>query len=639
MYQIRHLPLLRPLTLFVAVSLIFPYGLVSSAYGQTFTEITSAAVLPIQDGTGAESLVVAEKATDAVALALEGSGEFRVISRRDLKAALSDLGLEPPFMAGQQVRVGEHLRVNKVITGVIHEVKVNSRTGQCRVRLEVKAMDVRLKGILDGAMVELETLPIPGWQGEDVTVANEALRLAAEKAVTEMLRRHVPRGSVLHVDELGTILLSIGLNEGVYDGQQMLVVRPDWNPDLEEVVVRVVGDMQIVQADPRTSKGKALAGSQWPETGDKVYALYTPARVVRQIEHKQHITKSLRKFWALGMLALAGFIGFSTKGTTGPPGADAQIGQEGAGGTPFIRLNVHRGFLPETSQVHAWLFYRGSTLGMLATPDNFVAATFEPRIELWDDTPEAGALMIFEGEFSYLDRTGAEAEGTIEIEVIDPPLVPGDTYCYRVQRIVDPGFVQLPNGGGGGDGDEGEEPAQVRPAGGSLLVEPEEAVGEPSRAVGPVTYFDPAVLVSPTNNNENVDPTDVTFEWTPSDGPDQYQVQVYSDMNLTNLVYRSPELSWTGGSVMTHTVTSTLFAGTTTYWWVVCNRKYGEAQPIARIGGQDRSGWIYSNKWSFTTIDMPPFPPSVAAGDRPSRPSSRSGWWGERGTGFGGSRR
>jgi len=625
MYQIRHLPLLKPLTLFVAVSLIFPYGFASSAYGQTFTEITSAAVLPMQDATGAESLVVSEKATDAVALALEGSGEFRVISRRDLKAALSELGLKPPLMDAQQVRVGERLKVDKVISGVIHEVKVNDQTGQCRVRLEIRAMDVRLKHILDGAVVEVETRPIPGWQGEDVTVANEALRLAAEKVVTEMLRRHVPRGSVDQVDETGTILLSIGLNDGVYEAQKMVVVRADWNPDLEKVEIRVVGDMQIIQANPRTSKGKALAGSQWPQTGDKVYALYTPARVVRQMEHKHHITKSLRKGWALGMLAILLGIGYS-KGTTGPPGADVQIAQEGAGGTPYIRVNTERGFIPETSQVHAWLFYRGE-LEPLAEPENIVGATSQARLDTYPDDPAARMGVAFSTEFTYFDRGGEQADGSVELTYDDPALLVGSSYYYKVQRVVDPIMPQPPVTG------------QVGPAQAALTVDPPEALGEPSRAVGPVTYFDPAVLVSPTNNSETVDPTDVTFEWTPSDGADQYQVQVYSDMNLSNLVYRSPELSWTGGSVMTHTVTSTLFDGTTTYWWVVCNRKYGEAQPVARIGGQDRSGWIYSDKWSFTTITAPPSPPSVAASDRPSKPTSRSGFWHERGTGFGGSRR
>ncbi len=632
MYQIRHLSLRKPLTLFVAALLIFPYGFASSAHGQTFTEVTSAAVLPIQDATGAESLIVAEKATAAVALALEDSGEFRTISQRDLKAALSELGLEPPFMDGQQVRVGEHLRVEKVVSGVIHELEVDGRTGQCRVRLEIKAMDVRLKAILDGAMIEVETRPIPGWQGQDAIVANEALRLAAEKAVTEMLRRHVPRGSVLQIDEFGTISLSIGLNAGVYDGQQMLVVRPYWNPDTEEVEIRVVGDIQVVQANPRFAKAKALAGSQWPETGDKVYAVYTSAQVVRQLEHRRSITKSGWLGLAFAMLGGVLAIGFSS-GTTGPPGADVQIAQEGAGGTPYIRVNTHRSFIPETSQVHAWLFYRGE-LEPLAEPENIVGATHQARLDTYADDPVARLVVAFSTQFTYFDRSGAQADGSVELTYDDPALVVGSSYYYKVQRVVDPIMPQPPLVGQVGTAQDDEEEGS-----GALAVDPPEALGEASRAVGPVTYFDPAVLISPAINSETVDPTDVTFEWAPSDGADQYQVQVYSDMNLTSLVYRSPELSWTGGSVMTHTVTSTVFDGTKTYWWVVCNRKFGEAQPVARIGGQDRSGWIYSDKWSFTTITAPPSPPGVAASDRPSRPSSRSGWWGERGTGFGGSRR
>jgi len=625
MYQIRHLPLLKPLTLLVAVLLVFPYGFSSSVHGQTFAEITSAAVLPIQNATGVESLVVAEKATDAVALALEDSGEFRVISRGDLKSALAGLGLAPPLMEPQQVRLGEDLRVDKVISGVIHRLAVDGRTGQCRVKLEIKAMDVRLEAILDGALVEIETRPIPGWQGEDATVANEALRLAAERAVNEMLRRHVRPGRIFQVDEFGTILLSIGKNQGVYEGQRMLVVRPGWNPDLEITEIRRVGEIQVYEARARTAKANAVGEDLWPRTSDQVYALYTPSEIIRATEHKHHITKSLRLGWAFAMLAGVLAIGFS-KGTTAPPGADVQIGQEGAGGTPYIRVNTDRGFIPETSQVHAWLFYRDE-MEPLTEPDNIVGATSQARLDMYADAPAARLGVAFTTTFTYLDRSGEQADGSVDLTYDDPALTAGSHYYYKVQRVVDPIMPQPPLAG------------QVGAAQATLTVDPPEALGEASRAVGPVTYFEPAVLVSPANNSETVNPADVTFEWTPSDGADQYQVRVYGDMNLSNLVYQSPVLSWTGGSVMTHRVTSTVFAGNTTYWWVACNCKSGEAQPIARIAGQDRFGWIYSDKWSFTTTAGPPPPPSAAGSDRPSKPTSRSGFWHERGTGFGGSRR
>jgi len=102
MYQIRHLRLVKPLAFLVAALMIFPYVLTSSAaHAQTFAEITSAAVVPVQDQTGAESVMVSEKATDALAMALEDSGEFRVISKRELQVALSEFSLAPPLMALQ----------------------------------------------------------------------------------------------------------------------------------------------------------------------------------------------------------------------------------------------------------------------------------------------------------------------------------------------------------------------------------------------------------------------------------------------------------------------------------------------------------------------------------------------------------
>ena len=622
MYRIRHLPAVKPLTLFVAALMIFPYVLPSSVHSQTFTEMTSAAVLPVQDMTGWQSPMAAEKATDTVAMALEDSGEFRVIAKHDLKAALSKLSLNPPLMDAQQVRLGDYLKVDNVISSVIYELKVNSKTGQCRVRLEIKAMDVQLGAILDGAMVEIETRPIPGWQGQDATIANEALRLAAEKAVREMLRRQVRRGNVDHVDELGVILLSIGMNQGVTAGQKMLVVRPDWNPDLEQVKIRIVGEIQIYDARPRISKARALEESQWPRTGDKVYALYTPSEIIRAIEHKRSITKSLRLGAAIAMLLGVLAIGLS-KGTTAPPGADVQIAQEGAGGTSYIRVNTDRGFIPDTSQVHAWLFYRAE-MEPLTEPDNIVGATSQARLDMFPDTPAARLAVAFTTEFTYFDRSGEEADGTVDITYDDPALVVGSSYYYKVQRVVDPIMPQPPLAG------------QVGTAQATLAVEPPEALGEASQAVGPVTYFEPAVLILPGNNSLAVDPTDVTFEWNPSDGADEYQVQVYSDINLTNLTYQSPVLPWTGGSLMTHAIPGSFnFSGETTYWWVVVNRKNGEALPIARIGGQDRSGWIYSGKRGFTTIDAPPSPPGIAASDRPSRPSARSGFWHERGRGFG----
>ncbi len=646
MYRISHEPLAKHVALIVAVLIAVPYGLApTAAYGQAFTEMTSAVVLPIQDITGHDSFKASEKATDAVAMALEDSGEFRTIAKRSLHAALADLGLVPPLMETQQVRLGEYLQVDKVITGTVHEVAVDRGTGQCRVRLELKAMDVFLGWVLDGAMVSVETAPIPGWRGDDATVVNEALRQVAEAAVRTMLRHHVPRGKIDSVDNHGIVTMNIGLNNGVHDGQNMVVVRADWNPDLQRVKARAVGEITVFDVQARFSKGRAIGDSLWPRTGDYIYAQYTPSEVVRERQHRQSITKTIRKGWAFAMLLGVLAIGMS-KGTTKPPVVDAQIGQAGLGLTPFIRVNLDRGLIPETSQVHAWLFYRGESAGLIAEPENIVGATSEPRLDFYEDTAPARLGVIFSTSFQYLDRNNEMADGSVDITYDDPALVTGDTYFYKVARVVDPIQPVPPVVGSAGvratrvgpaqEEEEEEEAAQE--------VDPPDALSEASRAAGPVTYFEPAILEEPDSNTGGINPTSVTFEWTPSVRADQYQVQVYDSPTLSwPPVYTSGDLSWTGSNYMTHTVTDYTFDNARQYWWVVGNRKIGEADPISYVAGEYRTGWIYSSVFTFTTAEGPPSPPSSAAvggSDRPARhPASRSGLWHERGQEFGDGRR
>ncbi len=635
MYRISHEPLVKHVALMVAALMVFPYGFAPlAAYGQVFTEITSVVVLPMQDLTGHDSFMASQKATDAVAMALEDSGEFRVISKRALAVALADLGLVPPLMEAQQARLGEHLKVDKVVSGTLYEISVNSETGECRVTIEIRAMDIFLGWILDGAKITVQTRPIPGWGGDDVTVVNEALRQAAEQVVREMLRRHVIRGKVDAVDNRGMVTLNIGLNEGAHDGQRMLVVRSAWNKDIQQVKARVVGEIELFDVRARFSKARALGDSLWPQTGDYVYAQYTTPEMVSTRRHRQAVTGSLRMGAAVLMLLGVLAIGKS-KGTIKPPVAQAQIGQASPGGTPFVRVNLERGLIPDSSQVHAWIFYRGQSPGLIAEVENIVGATAEPRLPFYEDTAEARYGVTFTTEFQYLDRSNEMTDGSVDITYNDLALLAGDTYFYKVQRIVDPiqPVVSITTQVGLAQEEELEDA--------EMEVDPPDAKSEPSATVGPVTYFEPGVLTSPRNNAGGVNPDDVTFEWTPSVGADQYQVEVYDNPTLAwPPVYQSGSLSWTGQTVMTHTVTDFDFAGSTTYWWVVGNRRRGEALPLSYVSGQYRSGWIYSSPFTFTTVEKPPEPYSArAASDRPSRPTAPSGFWGERRLGSGAPRR
>ncbi len=284
------------------------------------------------------------------------------------------------------------------------------------------------------------------------------------------------------------------------------------------------------------------------------------------------------------------------------PGADVQLGQTTVGSTPFVRVNLHRGFIPDTSQVHAWLFYRGE-IQPLAEPENIVGATSQARLNTYADDPAARLGVAFATEFTYFDRCGEQADGSVELTYDDPALVVGSSYYYKVQRVVDPIMPQVPVAG------------QVGAAQAALTVDPPEALGEASRTLGPVTYFTPAILDSPANNSTNENPTDLTFEWTPSVGANQYRVEVYDNPGFSGQpVYQSQPLSWTGQTIMTHKVTGYSFGGSTTYWWIVGNRVNpagGEPLPFSYLGGQGREGWIYSSPFTFSTVEGPPQPWAV----------------------------
>ena len=117
-----------------------------------------------------------------------------------------------------------------------------------------------------------------------------------------------------------------------------------------------------------------------------------------------------------------------------------------------------------------------------------------------------------------------------------------------------------------------------------------------------------------------------TFEWQPGRGADQYQVQVYADPLLANLVTASPIVTWTGETLMSYTFTDFTFSGNTTYYWVVGSRALGEAFPRCQVGTRAVQ-WILSDKESFVTVNMPPPGPNSVG---PQRPSDVRGWWGER---------
>ena len=155
MQYIRRNAMMRKLVYFLIAAIILPCGMsfgqrtVSSGVGRS---VTSCVVLPFANATGHDDPVLPEKAAAAVALSLEGSREFLVTSTLDLNREMAALGIQSPVSKLEQMRLGEALRVEKVLTGTIGELSVNKGTGQARCSIEIKMLDVGVQDFLDGAV-------------------------------------------------------------------------------------------------------------------------------------------------------------------------------------------------------------------------------------------------------------------------------------------------------------------------------------------------------------------------------------------------------------------------------------------------------------------------------------------------------
>lgn len=521
--------------------------------------------------------------------------------------------------------MGLDLQADRVITCTLTKLAVNPKTGQVTAAMDVRALNVLIGAVLNGAAVEVTTKPIPGYRGDPLPVINEALREVAERAVSQLTRGRTIHGSVDLVDDQGVITTNLGINDGIDAGTRMLVMRGYWDPAQQMTIMRRIGTLQITGSQVRLSQAKSIDG-QVPRIGDRVYILYSPPAEVRSIQQGHKTTQSLR--YIAGLALIVGIAATATGSqNTSPPGAEAFLFQQAPGVTPVIRINVHRGLNPDPEHTHAFLFYRGNSAGFVAdaladgtTPTNggpLVRIISDGHLQYWEDQPAREVGLSYDNSFQFFDRTGTQTTATLTATYNDAELVPGGFYFYKVRRWVDPLRPQLPL-----------SQQILQPfADITFTVDPADSLGEPSEPTGPVTYSLPATPLRPVGST-TVNPSSATFEWTPATGADQYQVQVYSDAQLGHLVVASPILTAaTGQTLMRFTFSDFTFSGDTTFWWVVASRTSEEVKPRCLVGGRTIN-FIISSKSSFTTVTSPPDP--AAASVKSAQPSGVRGFWNER---------
>ena len=604
MKQILRAPWAKPLAKILAVVMALQYIAicVPPAHAQTTKQTTAVAVVPLTDNTGYKSQVISAKATDAVALALEDSSEFIVTSQADLQREMKALSLAPPLLESEQVRLGKRLRVDKVISGTVESLAIDGKNGRCNVALDIRSLDINTEEYLNGAGVSVTTKPIPGWEGDDVRVINEGLREASEEAVRKMLATRTPRGSVDVVDDNGTITLSVGLRDGVSPGRELLVARPQWQPDQEKVFLRKIGVIAIDHVDADISSAHFVSGLM-PRTGDKVYALYKPGLMTEGPKRADLGTVGGHGgSGILGiLLGVALIVGLAGAGN-GPSNSTASnnVAAVFDSNASRFKITYHTAAGPSDA-TKGVLLYRFSATESTAQqalidyrfPDNGADAAFydDPTTNL---TPET----ISNFTFKYLDPNNpsstTELTGTVSGTYNHLAMIPGNWYYYRIQRVGTPDATR----GAGGP----VTTAQVTAA--SWTMTPPEIGSYISDPTPQFTYISRPTIGASPDSNVGQDPNTITFDWNPAgtgtnDLTIVYVVQIATDLAFTHIVKQSAELPFRSISQPNPEwrATGLGLSGSTAYYWRVTAHVLGETMVFPSSS---------ATPGTFTTVTLPP---------------------------------
>jgi hypothetical protein len=637
MQRVRRDSTVLKLVCILLSAILIPCGvsLAQGARGAAVTPtITSCAVLPLSNLTGHDDPMLPSMGAAAVSIALQESRELVVTSTTDLERETRALGIVLPASKSELVRLGTALRVDKVLTGKITELSVNSGNGQARCSLEISMLDVDVQEVLDGAIATVTTPAIPGWTGDVTKVVNDALRSASTNAVTQMLAKRIRRGHVDLITDKGEVNINLGIADGVEIGTELLVMRPTWSSDLERTLMRRVGTIVVGEVHAHMGWARVIDGST-PQTGDRVYKLHVPPVRQKEIARSASRKKSGQLLAAAGILL--GIYNAGTSSTSATPSElTGNLSQVGMGQPPTVVLKVHTSNT-EMERTRGWVIYRAANNPYFPTQPMYIIDVIEgrklPGGGYYSDDPNA-RYAVDGGEFTfdYAGEEGEREDADVEFSYNHLPMVQGMRYYYVVRRIIEPlmppGYNPPIATAQVDDFEPVDEPELT------IDVEFGQALSDPSNHFGPITYYTVPQLVSPVNRAPNQLQTNIAFTWQVSEGADLYRVELYDERDPSgrgNPYWVSPELRVGAGQremSYSFNVPSAAdgLAASSTYYWRVGARASGDVTlPVCR-DLQDRAGFLYSEMRQFQTVMGPPSP--LQAGDDAKPAGRKPGFFG-----------
>ena len=438
-------------------------------------------VLDFATAPGLDPLL-GRKAADALAVELQRSNEYTVISRQRVDETVGQqAGLQPPFNDTAQRRLAEALGARSVFSGTVSRVEITPGT-LARVDLQVRQLDAATADYINGTFAREATEQRLSAVANEILV-DEAINKAAFSAVRSMRQTNLPEGTVLNTTR-DDLEISIGARNGVVAGQRYSILR-DIRNNARNVTERLkIGEVTIL----RVQNDQAVAilsagGAAGVRTGDRVRQIFvasaypitaanggTSVSPVTAIPQRDRGDGGGRKKTAKGLLGLLSLValvsltglGGGSGGASRPEVANIRyanitqsqpiptftINQEFSGISIFQGLQseasvgylVYRGtapgFTPEASNLQA--FVDGRVLGSgsrITFSDSLDARTRNFSITSSASNNGVPTLNVTENVLAVRPDFFNQTDTGITFQFTQRPLTIGTTYYYRVVRI------------------------------------------------------------------------------------------------------------------------------------------------------------------------------------------------------------
>ncbi|RYG68768.1 hypothetical protein EON80_11015 [bacterium] len=219
--------------------------------------------------------LLGRKAADGLAVELQRSGDYEVVTRQRVEEAVGQqAGLQPPFNDTAQIRLAQAVGARGVFSGRV--VSVDLTPGRAaRVRLETKQLDAATGDFVNGTQVSEVTEQKLQDVANEILV-DEAINKSVFSAVRSMRQTTLPEGAVLNTTR-DDVELSIGARNGVVNGQRYSVLRDVFNRG-KQLTERVkIGELTITSTQSDQAIGVLSAGgAAGVRTGDRIRQIFVP---------------------------------------------------------------------------------------------------------------------------------------------------------------------------------------------------------------------------------------------------------------------------------------------------------------------------------------------------------------------------